>query len=110
MVRNCQTDSQETSFHPSCETYEFELADFQKHAITGIEQDKNILITAHTGSGKTLPAEHAIKKYCGDSSLFDEQRKRNKVIYTARLLRHFQIKNLGFHREIPRNLVWYSYR
>ena len=101
MVRNCQTDSQETSFHPSCETYDFELADFQKHAITGIEQDKNILITAHTGSGKTLPAEHAIKKYCGDSSLFDGTVTRNKVIYTAPIKALSNQKFKDFTEKFP---------
>ena len=101
MGRNCQTDSQETSFHPSCETYEFELADFQKHAITGIEQDKNILITAHTGSGKTLPAEHAIKKYCGDSALFDGTVKRNKGIYTAPIKALSNQKFKDFTEKFP---------
>ena len=101
MVRNFQSDSQEMSFHPSCETYEFELADFQKQAITGIEQDKNVLITAHTGSGKTLPAEHAIKKYCGDSSLFDGTVKRKKVIYTAPIKALSNQKFKDFTEKFP---------
>ena len=39
----------------------FELSDFQKWAIKGIVSNVNVLITAHTGSGKTLPAEQAIQ-------------------------------------------------
>jgi superfamily II RNA helicase len=39
----------------------FELSDFQKWAIDAYLNNKNVLITAHTGSGKTYPAEYAIK-------------------------------------------------
>lgn len=52
----------------------FTLSPFQKKAIDGIETNKHVLITAHTGSGKTLPAEHAIQ-------FFTQQGK--KVIYTS---------------------------
>lgn len=55
--------------------WNFELSDFQKWAIRGLSQDKNIIITAHTGSGKTLPAEYAIHLFCKE--------KRKKVIYCA---------------------------
>tara|TARA_B100001093_G_scaffold516254_1_gene594606 strand:+ start:4705 stop:6879 length:2175 start_codon:yes stop_codon:yes gene_type:complete len=41
----------------------FELSDFQKWAIKAIHERKNTLITAFTGSGKTLPAEEAIRFY-----------------------------------------------
>jgi len=42
--------------------YSFPLDDFQKNAIDIINstQPHNILVTAHTGSGKSLVAEHAI--------------------------------------------------
>jgi len=54
--------------------YPFELDGFQKYAINAINNKNNVLITAHTGSGKTLPAEYAIEK-----SIFEGKR----VIYTA---------------------------
>ena len=54
--------------------YPFELDDFQKHAINAIKKRNNVLITAHTGSGKTLPAEYAMEK-----SIFEGKR----VIYTT---------------------------
>ena len=38
--------------------YPFELDHFQKYAIEAIENDKHVLITAATGSGKTLPSEY----------------------------------------------------
>ena len=34
----------------------------QKYAINAINNKNNVLITAHTGSGKTLPAEYAMEK------------------------------------------------
>ncbi len=42
--------------------YPFELDDFQKHGIEKLKQNENILITAATGSGKTLLANYAIRK------------------------------------------------
>ena len=53
---------------------DFELSDFQKWAIKSIVDNDHILITAHTGSGKTLPAEFAIQYYV---------KQGKKVIYTA---------------------------
>jgi len=52
----------------------FPLSNFQKWAIYGLLNNKNVLITAHTGSGKTLPAEAAIQ-------YFTAQNKR--LIYTG---------------------------
>ena len=50
------------------------LSEFQKNAIEAIESGHHVLITAHTGSGKTLPAEHAIKYFT---------EKGKNVIYTS---------------------------
>lgn len=52
----------------------FILSPFQKKAVEGIQDNKHVLITAHTGSGKTLPAEHAINFFT---------KKGKKVIYTS---------------------------
>ena len=52
----------------------FDLSNFQKWAIKSIVDGDHILITAHTGSGKTLPAEFAIQYYINQGK---------KVIYTA---------------------------
>lgn len=54
--------------------FPYELSDFQKHSINGIVNGKHILVTAHTGSGKTLPAEFSINYFVG---------KGKKVIYTS---------------------------
>ena len=54
--------------------YDFPLSKFQTDAIHGIRAEKHVLITAHTGSGKTLPAEYAIRHFTGMGK---------RVIYTA---------------------------
>lgn len=56
------------------ESYGFSLSNFQKHAIEAIHTGNHVLITAHTGSGKTLPAEYAIKYFVA---------KGKKVVYTS---------------------------
>ena len=46
--------------------FTFPLDPFQKHAIAAISKDENVLVTAKTGSGKTLVGEfqihHSLKK------------------------------------------------
>ena len=54
--------------------YGFELSDFQKYAIQSIVDGGHTLVTAHTGSGKTLPAEFAIEHFTGQGK---------KVVYTS---------------------------
>ena len=55
-------------------TFLFPLDDFQKRSIIRLEQNKNILVCAHTSSGKTLVAEYGIAL---------SKRKNKKVIYTS---------------------------
>ena len=60
----------------SSDLYEpgFELDHFQKHAISCIKKNENVLVTAHTGSGKTVPAIFGIS---------DSLEKNRKIIYTS---------------------------
>ena len=44
------------SYNSHFQHWKFELSDFQKWSIKGIVDEKNVIITAHTGSGKTLPS------------------------------------------------------
>jgi antiviral helicase SKI2 len=66
-------------------SFSFGLSHFQKYAIEGIVSEKNVLVTAHTGSGKTLPAEFAITFFTG---------KGKKVIYTSPIK---ALSNQKFH-------------
>ena len=43
------------------QNYSFELDHFQKYALEHYNNNDHVLVTAHTGSGKTLPAEYAIQ-------------------------------------------------
>ena len=67
------------------EKFPFELSDFQKYALKAILEGNNILITAHTGSGKTLPAEFAIEHFVSLGK---------KVIYTSPIK---ALSNQKFH-------------
>lgn len=56
------------------QTHSFEYDDFQKRAIAVIDQERSLLVSAPTGSGKTVIAEYAI----------EQSLARNEgVIYTA---------------------------
>lgn len=77
MVKVCDSTypaEKQTQYQEYFEKYPFELSTFQKYGIEAIVRGHHVLITAHTGSGKTLPAEFAIEH------MFE---KNKKVIYTA---------------------------
>ncbi len=52
----------------------FELDQFQIDAVTAISQNKSVVVSAATGTGKTLIADYAIDMYL---------KKGQKIIYTA---------------------------
>ena len=79
-------------YNPYFENYPYELSDFQKHAIKAIVDGNHTLVTAHTGSGKTLPAEFAIKHFVG---------KGKKVIYTSPIKALSNQKYYEFSRKFP---------
>ena len=69
-----------------------QLSDFQKHAIKAIVDGHHVLVCAPTGSGKTLPAEFAIRH-------FISQGKR--VIYTSPIKALSNQKYHDFSRKFP---------
>ena len=64
----------ETNYEEHFNLFTYTLSDFQKQSIQAIVDGNHSLVTAHTGSGKSLPAEFAIQ-------FFTKQEK--KVIYTS---------------------------
>ena len=64
----------ETNYEEHFNLFTYILSDFQKQSIQAIVDGNHSLVTAHTGSGKSLPAEFAIQ-------FFTKQGK--KVIYTS---------------------------
>ena len=78
IICNTPYDSTDYTYEWNIMTDErFELSDFQKWAIKYMIEGQHVLITAHTGSGKTLPAEFMIKMF---TKLREE---RKKVIYAS---------------------------
>ena len=74
MVIICNKTYTSLEFQSHFEKYPYSLSDFQKYAIEAIIKGDHVLITAHTGSGKTLPAEFAIQQFVAQGK---------KVIYTS---------------------------
>lgn len=72
--------------------FSFELSIFQKWSIKAIVDGNHSLITAHTGSGKTLPIEFAIKYFT---------KLKKKVIYASPLKALSNQKLYDFRRKFP---------
>jgi len=77
-----------------CETnpYPFPLSSFQQYAIESIQQGHHVLITAPTGSGKTLPAEFAITHFISLGK---------KIIYTTPIKALSNQKFYEFSQKYP---------
>jgi len=72
--------------------FPYTLSDFQKQSIQAIVDGNHSLVTAHTGSGKSLPAEFAIQ-------FFTKQGK--KVIYTSPIKALSNQKYYDFVQKYP---------
>lgn len=92
MVVICDNIYNNEKYFEHFQNYSFELSDFQKYAIEAIVSGNHILVTAHTGSGKTLPAEFAI-------SYFTNLNK--KVIYTSPIKALSNQKYHEFTKNFP---------
>ena len=69
MVKICNDSyPQDSQYNSYFQKYKFPLSDFQKYAIEAIIKGQHALVTAHTGSGKTLPAEFAIEYFVENSN------------------------------------------
>ena len=92
MVRICKDSYTNTDYTEYFSDYKFDLSDFQKYAIEGIIKGEHVLVTAHTGSGKTLPAEFAIKHF---------SKKGKKLIYTSPIKALSNQKFYDFTQKFP---------
>ena len=77
---------------PIAKMFSFELSDWQKRALDAIERGDHCLVTAPTGSGKTVPAECAIKK---------ANLNGKKVIYTSPIKALSNQKYYEFQEKFP---------
>ena len=92
MVKLCTDKYIGNDYDSYFNTFGFELSDFQKYAIEAIVEKQHILITAHTGSGKTLPAEFAIEHLV---------KQGKKVIYTSPIKALSNQKFYEFTKKFP---------
>ena len=95
MVKICNNNYDNTDaekYQEYFEKYPFPLSSFQKWAIESIVEGHHILVTAHTGSGKTLPAEFAIEHFV---------KKGKKVIYTSPIKALSNQKFYEFTQKFP---------
>ena len=77
MVKVCAItypNDNESKYKKYYETFSYELHDFQKWAIEGIVEGHHVLVTAPTGTGKSMPAEFALDYF---------HQKGKKTIYCS---------------------------
>ena len=95
MVKVCSHEYPKTQ-NDNCEdffnSYNYPLHDFQKWSIKGIVEGHNVLVTAPTGSGKTLPGEFAINYF---------HSKGKKTIYTSPIKALSNEKFYNFTQKYP---------
>ena len=93
MVKLCTepyADDEKYKEHFDC--YDFALSDFQKYAIEAVVEGHHTLVTAHTGSGKTLPAEFALNYFV---------KRGKRLIYTSPIKALSNQKYSEFSRKYP---------
>ena len=96
MVKVCSLtnypDENFSKFKEYFERFNYPLHTFQKWAIEGIVKSKHILVTAPTGSGKSLPAEFAIDFF---------HSKGKKTIYCSPIKALSNQKFYDFSQKYP---------
>jgi superfamily II RNA helicase len=95
MVKICSekySDENDEKYQAHFDIFPYSLSPFQKHAIEAIIEGNHVLVTAHTGSGKTLPAEFAIRHFVGLGK---------KIIYTSPIKALSNQKYYEFTNKYP---------
>ena len=83
----------EQKYNEYFEKFQYPLHIFQKWAIEGIVEGQHVLVTAPTGSGKSLPAE-----FCVD---YFVKNKKKKVIYCSPIKSLSNQKFYDFSQKYP---------
>ena len=92
-ITDDKTDfSSDSKYQSYFESFPYPLSDFQKHAIAAIVDGDHALVCAPTGSGKTLPAEFAIRHFTGLGK---------RVIYCSPIKALSNQKLFDFTRKYP---------
>jgi superfamily II RNA helicase len=95
MVKICSNEyptEQDEKYADYFNRFPYPLSPFQKHALEAIIEGHHVLVTAHTGSGKTLPAEFAIQHFASIGK---------KVIYTSPIKALSNQKYYEFTKKYP---------
>jgi superfamily II RNA helicase len=96
MVKICDTtiysEESEAKYAEYFAHFGFPLSPFQKYAIEAIVEGHHVLVTAHTGSGKTLPAEFAIQHFIKGGK---------RLIYTSPIKALSNQKYYEFSKKYP---------
>ena len=96
MVKICDTDNypseNEEKYKEHFEQFKYPLHIFQKYAIEGIVEGHHVLVTAPTGSGKSLPAEFSLDFFA---------LKGKKVIYCSPIKALSNQKFDDFSKKYP---------
>jgi superfamily II RNA helicase len=95
MVKVCSYNypkSDEGSYQQYYDMYSYPLHDFQKWSIKAIVDGQHVLVTAPTGSGKTLPGEFALNYF---------HSKGKKTIYTSPIKALSNEKFYNFTKNYP---------
>lgn len=92
MVVICSEPYTNNEYDQHFQIFPFELSDFQKYSIEAIVSGNHTLVTAHTGSGKTLPAEFALQYF---------KKMGKKVVYTSPIKALSNQKYYDFTNKYP---------
>jgi superfamily II RNA helicase len=93
MVKICSNEYEnDEKYAAYFNRFPYPLSPFQKHALEAIVEGHHVLVTAHTGSGKTLPAEFAIQHFASFGK---------KVIYTSPIKALSNQKYYEFTKKYP---------
>jgi len=92
MVVICDKPFNTNKYNSHFDKFPFPLSDFQKYSIMATIEGHHSLVTAHTGSGKSLPAEFAIEHFVSN---------RKRVIYTSPIKALSNQKYYDFRNKYP---------